>query len=196
MMRDMKLAQNIIEQVCRAASLPVTVKFRAGPDAKHRIAAEFGEMAEAAGAAAMTVHGRTWAQGFGGLADWEIIAAVKDRVGIPVIGNGDVQNFADGCQKMAATGCDAVMIGRAALGNPWVFDPHGIPENIEGRMRGLGRHLDLAARFLDTRRMLFRLKNHAGRYVSGLRGAAEFRRRVYDCADFAELRALINVGIR
>lgn len=191
MMRTMDLARAVIEAVCRSATVPVTVKFRAGPDAEHLIAADFGAMAEAAGVAAMTVHGRTWAQGFGGLADWDLIGAVKQRVRVAVIGNGDVLGFQDGRRMMAATGCDAVMIGRGALGNPWAFAPEGRPVRAASRFRGLARHLELAARFLHPDRVLFRLKNHAGRYAAGLHGAAEFRRRVYDCPDFAAMEALV-----
>jgi tRNA-dihydrouridine synthase B len=138
LMKDFAKAREIIRAVCAGTSLPVTVKFRSGWLQEKVIAADFARMAEEAGASALTVHGRSWAQGFGGHADWGIIAQVKQSVTVPVIGNGDILTYQDGQRMIDETGCDAVMIGRGALGNPWVFQPGGRPGTLAGRMEQSG----------------------------------------------------------
>ena len=127
LMKDPKRAEAIIRAVCAQTSLPVTVKFRSGWTEETINAPEFALMAEAAGASAVTIHARTWVQGFGGTADRRVIKSVKASVSIPVIGNGDILSSTDGMAMMAETGCDGVMVGRGALGNPWVFSLAGRP---------------------------------------------------------------------
>lgn len=192
LMGNIDLAEKIITRVCRSSSKPVTVKFRSGVDRNMINCVRFARMAEDSGAAAVTIHARTWSQGFGGFADWRVIADVKQQVSIPVIGNGDILSYRDGERLMMETGCDAVMIGRGALGNPWIFRPEGRPQTMPLRMTALRRHLELAGRFLDPEKTLFRLKNHAGRYVTGLPGAGSLRRKIYSCATFTELCRLIG----
>lgn len=116
-----KLAEEIIRAVVQAVDVPVTVKFRKGWDADSQNYLDFAKMAEAAGAAAITLHGRTRAQMYAGKADWDAIAQVKRAVSIPVIANGDVDSAQKAMDILQATGADAVMIGRGALGNPWLF---------------------------------------------------------------------------
>ena len=123
LMRDPDLAERIIAAVVAATPLPVSVKIRAGWDTGTINAPDFARMAEQTGATMITVHGRTRQQGFTGQADWKVIRRVKERVRVPVIGNGDVLTWEDGEAMLSQTGCDAVMIGRGALGNPWVFSP-------------------------------------------------------------------------
>jgi len=187
LMKDIRRAETIIRSVRRHTQLPVTVKFRSGWNNENRVADHFARMAQDAGANAVTIHARTWAQGFGGQPDWEMITKVKKNVTIPVIGNGDILSYQDGLKMMNQTGCDAVMIGRGALGNPWVFRPDGRPETLRGRLPVLLRHLELANRFLPTDRMLFRIKNHAGRYLSGLPGARSLRRQITSCASLEQM---------
>jgi len=190
LMKDADLAADIIRQVVAATSLPVTVKFRSGWNNESVTAPDFARMAEDAGAAALTLHARTWSQGFGGQADWELIARVKDAVSIPLIGNGDIGSYDDGLRMLAETGCDGVMVGRGALGNPWVFSASGRPDSLQGRGPVIKRHIELASQHLQTEKILFRLKNHVGRYLSGLPGASRIRQEIMSCVD---TEALLNL---
>ncbi len=190
LMKDPQRAERIINNVCDNTDLPVTVKFRSGWTNETITAPQFAVMAERAGAAAVTVHARTWAQAFGGKADWSIIEKVKQAVTIPVIGNGDVLTHEGGVAMMEQTGCDGVMIGRGSLGNPWVFQQPGRPATFSARLPTVLRHLKLAERYLPTTRMLFRIKNHAGRYLAGLPGASHIRQQIIACKDMEELMQL------
>lgn len=192
LMKDMSKAGAIISAVCRNTELPVTVKFRSGWHRNEIIAGDFAQMAQDAGASGVTVHGRTWAQGFGGQADWSVIAAVKSSVTVPVIGNGDIQSHRDGVRMMAETGCDGVMIGRAALGNPWVFQPAGRPDTLRERLPVILRHLELAGQFLPARKVLFKVKNHISRYFTGLPGATRLRRQISAADSIEMITAMLN----
>ena len=121
LMRDPILVEEIVSKMCRAVKKPVTVKMRSGFSKTEVNAVEIARICEASGAKAVTVHARTREQYYAGEADWSVIAAVKDAVGIPVIGNGDIKDGESAVKCMKETGCDGVMIGRAARGNPWIF---------------------------------------------------------------------------
>ena len=192
LMKDQDRAANIVRSVCRSTTLPVTVKFRSGWTHDSITAVEFGQCMEEAGASALTVHGRTWSQGFSGRADLDVIGSVKENVSVPVIGNGDILTFQDGLHMMESTGCDAVMVGRGALGNPWVFSAGGRPETFTGRKQVLLRHLELAEEHLPAQRMLFRIKNHAARYLTGLHGASRVRKMIIDASSLAEIMDIIS----
>ncbi len=192
LMGDMKLAQAIIRRVVANSHLPVTVKCRSGLDRENIIAPAFAKMAEDAGAAAVTVHGRTWKQAFSGTADWQVIREAQQQVAIPVIGNGDILRYSDGRHMLDETGCAGVMIGRGALGNPWVFSRQGRPDTLLGRLPVIQRHLELAERYLDVEKMIFRLKNHVSRYLSGLPGASMIRQEIMRQRSFAELTSLFH----
>jgi len=187
LMKNPKLAAEIITAVVRQAAMPVTVKFRSGWTQDAITAPDFARMAEQAGAAAVTVHGRTWSQGFSGSADWNVIKAVKQAVSIPVIGNGDILSYQDSIAMRNETGCDGVMIGRGSLGNPWVFSPSGRPATLSGRMPVLRRHLELAREYLPAEKMLFRIKNHLARYLAGLPGASRMRQDIMAASDLTTL---------
>lgn len=192
LMRQPKLAEEIINKVQANTHLPVTVKFRIGWTHQEITGPEFAKMAEGAGAAAITVHGRTWSDGFGGTVDRAAIALVKKAVNIPVIGNGDIHSYQEGLAMMAETGCDAVMIGRGALGNPFVFRPEGRPATVAGILPTLARHLQLIERFCPVEQVLARTKNQAGRYFKGQPGSSALRRKIYEARSFPELTEVIE----
>ncbi|MFZ5796959.1 MAG: tRNA dihydrouridine synthase DusB [Desulfobulbus sp.] len=194
LMKDMARAEAIIRSVCANTGLPVSVKFRSGVRHDAVIAPDFARMAQDAGASFLIVHGRTWAQGFSGMADWRVIARVKENVDVPVIGNGDILTHQDGLRMMAETGCDAVMIGRGALGNPWVFQASGRPLTLAGRLPVIRRHFDLIECFLPERKAVFKSKHHLARYLCGLPDAARLRRQINECSTLAQLKALISLG--
>jgi len=192
LMRQPKLAEEIIKKVRGNTNLPVTVKIRIGWTHQEINGPEFAKMAEGAGAAAVTVHGRTWSDGFGGTVNRAAIAQVKKAVAIPVIGNGDIHSYQEGLAMMAETGCDAVMIGRAALGNPFIFRPEGPPTTIAGILPALSRHLQLIERFCPVERVLARTKNQAGRYFKGQPGSSALRKKIYEAQSFPELKEVIE----
>ncbi|MCF8055118.1 MAG: tRNA dihydrouridine synthase DusB [Desulfocapsa sp.] len=192
LMKDITLAGKILSAVIANAKVPVTVKTRAGIDSQNLTAPEFARMSEATGAAAITIHGRTWAQGFSGKADWNIVRAVKKIVNIPVIGNGDVETYDQGLSRIEETGCNGIMIGRAALGNPWVFQKKGRPEHLEYILPAVKQHLQLMEEHLDTNRVLAYIRNHTGRYFREFSGSSRIRKSIHDCGSFQILQDLIN----
>lgn len=192
LMNDLRLAERLIKAVCANTDLPVSVKFRSGVNHRNIIAPEFAQMAESAGAAAVTVHGRTWSAGFSGRVDREVIARVKQAVSIPVIGNGDIKSYEEGLAMMAETGCDGVMIGRAALGAPWIFSAGmSATPPLGFRLRALARHLALIKKHHPAGN-LARVKNQAGRYFKALPGGGLIRKQIYATKSIAVLDALIG----
>ncbi len=192
LMKTPQLAAEIIKAVVKNSSVPVTVKIRTGWNHQQIIAADFAKMAEDCGAAAVAVHARTWSDGFSGLVDWPVIKEVKKAVNIPVIGNGDVLCYDDGIKMMAETGCDGVMIGRAALGAPWIFSSTINPQpSINLRLRALHRHLQLIEQYITDRSVLARSKNQAARYFKGIPGGSAMRQNIYATKAFSELKNLI-----
>ncbi len=196
LMKEPELAQELVRVVKRAvpADVPVTVKHRAGWDDRHKNGAEFACALVEAGASMITVHGRTRSQGFSGSCDLPIIRAVRDAVPahIPVIGNGDVVDVAGYLRMRGETGCDAVMIGRGAMGNPWLFrslaevtagrpDP-GPPTPVE-RSAAFERHVSLIVELVDPRRRVVELRKACVWYAKGLAGANALRQAVWACDD-------------
>jgi tRNA-dihydrouridine synthase B len=182
LMRDPGKASAIVESVVRATHLPVTVKIRAGysPDAPNAV--ELARALWRSGASALTVHPRFGTEGFEKPADWDLIARVKDAVGIPVIGNGDILTFQDARRMLARTGCDGVMVARGVLRNPWL--PSEIETGCEVRPRPLARLILDHFRLLvecagDPRTALPQLRRFAGWYSRGFPNAVEFRRRIH-----------------
>lgn len=188
LMKTPDLAAAIVRAVSAAVEHPVTVKFRRGWAEGDETCVEFARRMEDAGAAAVTVHGRYALQLYRGRADWDAIARVKAAVSIPVVGNGDVKSGADAVALVERTGCDAVMIARAAEGNPWVFaqckaalagELEPAKPSVEERIAMARRH----ARLLAERegRNIVRMRKHAMWYMTGLPGAAAARAKINAC---------------
>jgi len=192
LMADPHLAERIVKLVVSRVSLPVTVKIRSGKDSSSVNAAAFAKMAEDQGAAAITVHARTWAQGFSGFSDQRVIADVKKAVSIPVIGNGDIGTHEDGLKMMAETGCDGVMIGRAALGNPWVFQANDRPESLREIASAAQEHLRLLEEYLPAARILGHVKSQISRYFRGVFGSSSFRQKIFAAENLDGLREILN----
>ncbi len=187
LLKDPLLARKIMEAVVESSSKPVTVKIRLGWDAKSIVATDLARNAEAAGIAAVTVHARTKSMGFSGKADWGMIKMVKEAVGIPVIGNGDVRSAQDAKRMLDETGCDGVMIGRAVEGNPWIFreakfllGTGGIlpRPSLEERQSVMLRHLRDVVALLGESVGVREMRKHLCWYTRGLPGGGEFREKV------------------
>lgn len=195
------LLYDIVCAMVKAAGKPVTVKFRMGFAKGEDTAVETAKAAEAAGASAVTVHGRTREQYYEGRADWDVIARVKDSVGIPVIGNGDVNTGRDAVAMLQETGCDGVMIARGALGNPWIFRDaaalwNGLPQppepTVEERVLMLLRHLDMVAADKGEGIAVREIRKHVGWYIKGIRGASYIKREVNSITDIELMRTAIR----
>ena len=189
-------AAEIVEKVGRATDLPVTAKIRSGMDAQSINCVEVAQTLERAGVQAIALHPRTRAQAYAGKADWSLIRAVKEAVKtVPVIGNGDVVTVADAHRMLAETGCDAVMIGRGALGNPWLFREleGGAPPTLRERMELVLEHFEAYRTFCgDDRRAVHQFRKHVGWYVKGLVGAASFRKGAMSLEGADELAAALR----
>ena len=186
LMREPARAGRLIAAMVKAAAKPVTVKIRAGWDAEHINAVEVAQICEQAGAAAIAVHGRTRMQQYSGHADWSIIREVKQRVSVPVFGNGDVRSGADALRMMDVTGCDAVLVARAAEGNPWLFaeiraaiaGEDYTPPTPRQRVETALRHFELEEQLHGARGGMLEMRKHIAWYISGMRGAARFREHI------------------
>ena len=201
LMREPKLAGEIIAATVKAVKKPVTVKIRKGFDADHVNAVEIAKIAEDAGAAAVAVHGRTREQFYSGQADWEMIAKVKEAVAIPVIGNGDVTDGESAEKMLVQTGCDGVMIGRAARGNPWLFrqiaaylrDGRTLPApSMEEKKKMILRHAALQLESKGEYTGVREMRKHLSWYTAGLPGSARLRGAVNQVESFAELEKLVE----
>jgi len=204
LMVDLETARKVMAAVVRAVGVPVTVKTRKGLNEQTVTAVEVARIAEEVGVSAITIHGRTAAQGYSGRADWSIIASVKRAVGIPVIGNGDVKTPGDAKRMFDETGCDAVMIGRAALGNPWIFrrTAHFLktgellpePGHAE-RIEAAREHLRLMVELLGEERAMREMRGQIAWYIKGLPGAAQLRRLATQASSLEEMEAaLMKIG--
>ena len=196
LMKEPKLVEQILTALVKAVDKPVTVKIRKGFDEEHVNAVEIAKIAEACGVSAVAVHGRTREQYYSGQADWEIIAAVKDAVKIPVIGNGDVNGPEAAERLLAATGCDGVMIGRAAQGNPWIFREvaHYLetgerldPPTAAQRRDMVIRHARLQLKYKGEYTAVREMRKHLAWYTTGLPHSARFRQTINSMESMEEL---------
>ncbi len=197
---DLPLAEKVIASVVKHTTLPVSVKFRSGWDEGHPVAADFARMAEAAGAAFLTLHPRTRMQQYSGAADWKQIAAVKAAVTIPVVGNGDVIDGRSALNMLKETGCDGIMIGRGALGRPWVF--REIRAALDGQSCVPPEGGELAERILRHGELelaakgdhgMVELRKHLPLYFTGRRGASALKKALSQVKTMEELRQLLEM---
>ncbi len=201
LMKNPRLVEEIVTKTVRAVKKPVTVKIRKGFDETCVNAVEIARIAEASGAAAVAVHGRTREQYYSGKADWEIIRQVKEAVSIPVIGNGDVTSPETARQMLEQTGCDGVMIGRAARGNPWIFhriltffetgqDP-GKPSMEQVRDMIL-RHAEMLLEYKGEYTGIREMRKHIGWYTAGFPHSSKLRAKTNEIQSMEQLRELLT----
>lgn len=200
MMKEPELIGRVVRAVADATPLPVTVKIRAGWDETCINAPEVAKICEQNGAQAVAVHARTRMQQYSGQADWKIIREVKKAVSVPVFGNGDVKSGKDAVRMMDETGCDGVIVGRAAEGNPWIF--REIAAALKGKEMPLPtpqervdmalRHFDLELELFGPRRGMLEMRKHIAWYVFGMRGASKFRDRINTMEDAEHVIAALK----
>ena len=201
LMKNPKLAGEIIEATAKAIKKPVTVKIRKGFDDAHVNAVEMAHIAQESGAAAVAVHGRTREQFYSGKADWDIIAQVKEAVSIPVIGNGDLLDAKDVIEMEKQTHCDGFMIGRGAQGNPWIFHQilhyfetgeligkPPIEEMVETMLRHARLQVEFKGEYLGIREM----RKHAAWYTAGYKNSSKLRGRINAVETYEQLEALFQ----
>ena len=200
LMRDPALAGRIVRSVVDAINIPVTVKIRAGWDDSSKNAVELSKILEANGASAICVHARTKEQFYRPGIDIDIITQVKKAVKIPVIGNGDIYNAKDAVNMFKVTECDAIMIGRGAMGNPWIFSEIlSVLENKEYIFPTFEERIGLALEQLSQmvehkgeRLGIAEGKKHLSWYISGMSGAAAARNRIMTASSFDEIKNILN----
>ncbi|MGL5651974.1 MAG: tRNA dihydrouridine synthase DusB [Paraclostridium sp.] len=196
LMKNPKLAEEVLKSVVKNSKKPVTLKIRKGWDDNNINAVEIAKIAEASGISALAIHGRTREQYYSGKADWDIIAKIKENINIPVIGNGDVFEVEDAINMINKTNCDAIMIGRGAQGNPWIFkrinhymktgeilpEPTG-EEKINAALKHLKLAIDEHGEYVAVREM----RKHIAWYLKGLRGSARLRDEINKIESYEEV---------
>ncbi|MCR4605814.1 MAG: tRNA dihydrouridine synthase DusB [Eubacterium sp.] len=196
LLQDIPLAEKIIKKTVEAIKKPVTVKFRKGFEKGEEQGVDLAKAAENAGAAAVIVHARTRSEYYSGKADIEFIGKVKNAVRIPVIGNGDVTSYNSAKKMMGETGCDAVMVGRAAKGNPWIFN--NIKNNINEKKsfeevkKMILRHAGAEIEMRGEQRALMMMRTHVAWYTAGYPDSVKIRRKVNTITTYDELSELLS----
>ncbi len=201
LMKKPGMVREIIRSTVRAVKVPVTIKIRKGWDEESVNAAEIATIAALEGAAAVTVHGRTRDQYYSGNADWDIIKQVKKTVNIPVIGNGDIVEPEDVKKMIEKTGCDAVMIGRGAQGNPWIFrrsleyikTGRLLPmPDYEQRVRAIIMHLDMVSELKGEEIGVKEMRKHTAWYIKGMPGSAKVKAEIFRLTTCAQVKEILS----
>lgn len=201
LLKNPEKVYEIVSAVVASVNVPVTVKIRSGWDSNSINAVEIAKIVEKAGASAITVHPRTRAQGYTGVADWNIIKEVKENVKIPVIGNGDIKSCYDAKRMLEQTKCDAVMIGRGALGNPWLIkecveylesgkEPTKI--TLKEKMEMIKRHYKLLEETKNEKLALLEMRTHAAWYLKGLENSTKLKEAIFKTKTKEEFLKLID----
>ncbi len=200
LLKDLKLLREILNAVVESVDLPVTVKIRSGWSEDSINVIEVAHIVQEAGAAAITLHPRTARMGFDGRSNWDLIGKLKKEVLIPVIGNGDIESAEDASRMIELTGCDLVMVGRAARGNPWIFKEinHFLetgknlpPPTVDERISLCIRHFDMLFRYYGER-AAGKIKKNMGWYTKGIPGVADFRRNVFPMEEASDIRQALE----
>ena len=201
LLKNPEKVYEIVSAVVKAVNVPVTVKIRSGWDFNSINAVEIAKIVEKAGASAITVHPRTRSQGYSGKANWEIIKEVKENVNIPVIGNGDIKSCFDAKKMLDLTGCDAIMIGRGVLGNPWLIKEcidyleHGVlPKEVsnEEKLKMILHHLDLLSSSKNSKVALLEMRSHAAWYLKGIPNTSKLKEDIFKTKTIEEFKELIS----
>jgi len=201
LLKDPDKVEEIVTAVVNAVPIPVTVKIRSGWDHNHINAVEIAKRVERAGAKAIAIHARTRAQGYSGISDWNIIKQVKEAVKIPVIGNGDIKSAKDAKRMLDETGCDAVMIGRGVLGNPWLIrecityletGEELLPPTEEEKLSMLKHHFELLLQTKNEKLAVLEIRTHAAWYLKGLPNTLELKNGIFKVKTKEEFYALIK----
>jgi len=190
----------IVKAVVESVPIPVTVKIRSGWDSKSINAVEIAKIAEKAGASAICIHPRTRSQGYSGSADWSIIKQVKSAVRIPVIGNGDIKTPADAKRMLDETNCDAIMIGRGVLGNPWLIKntinylegKKLVDVTVEDRIDMCLKHLLYLEDLKNEKLACLEIRNHISWYFKGIKSANELKNKIYKTTNIHDIISLLN----
>ena len=201
LLKNPEKVYEIVKSVVDSVPIPVTVKIRSGWDEKSINAVEIAKVIESAGASAITVHPRTRKQGYSGKADWNIIKKVKESVHIPVIGNGDINSCYDAKRMLEETGCDAIMIGRGVLGNPWIIkecvdylekgiEPKKV--SIEEKINMIKRHLELLITTKPYKVAILEIRSHAAWYLKGLPNTKDLKENIFKTTKKEELIELLD----
>ena len=199
LLKNPKKIYDIVKAVVDAVPIPVTVKIRSGWDQNHINAVEVAKTIEKAGAKAICVHPRTRNQGYSGKADWNVIKQVKEAVTIPVIGNGDIKTPEDAKKMMEFTKCDAVMVGRGVLGNPWLIknilhlfnDEEFETVSVEDKINMCLKHLSLLQETKNDKLACLEIRNHVGWYFKGIKSANELKNKIYKTTDIHDIISML-----